>query len=126
MNINEFIEEREKEIELANLVNEMAFIHQVRFISKNSVFFKEDVNIETIRRVIRQYCGHEKLERYYMNSQNQLALEYETPDGKEWLFFITGTQEELQEILNRISKGKCQIKSQVNTTTETFISCEIE
>lgn len=123
MNLKEYIQGRQKDIDLANQVNEMGLIDCVSNVSDKLVFFKDSTNIEEARRLLRSHLGNEKLVWYYMHSENTLALMYKTPDGTKWIFFKVGAPTELQIMLDQVSKGRCAITKETSVTEQYSISC---
>lgn len=115
------VESLKKEAQLYLDLSAAGLIEHVRFISGTDVFLLGDTPQE-VRRSFRKFFGvTEKLEVYYMNMDgSKLAVTYNY--GKWNVIFYFSNAEEM---LRKVSKGKCKIVEQETQKTEKTIMCEV-
>jgi hypothetical protein len=114
MGLQSTINKLKADMELCEKVKPLADV--VSFVSDNTVYFKDYIDVPKTRAKIHKIFGGTKLETYYMSSCN-LGVKY-TCNDYGFVFYVP------QSELDKYSGGKCRIETQETMNTEKYIVCD--
>lgn len=110
-----------REAELLADMDEDGVLHYVQFCGSRHIYIKDDLDYLEVRRAFRKFFKkNERLSRYYMNADDNIALVYSYGEWSLILFFSN-----VQEMLELVSRGTCRVDKREVTKAEHYIACDI-
>lgn len=112
------IERLTEEAKMYADLTEAGLILDVMNVSYPTIFLEEDCGS---RKRFRKFFGeNETLTQYYMERRNFLAVKYKYGHWEVVFYFSNA-----EEMLRKVSKGKCKIVAQEVARVEKTIACEV-
>ena len=112
MDINELIQKENERHDLAlKTIRSCEGLEKyIRFVEEDTIYLKITLinNLENVLHEFKKKIGDYKLFNYYMNNNYVIAVQYVFGSVRVMLY-----SEDVEEVLYKISGGKCRIKKNI-------------